>query len=223
MDENKRMIDGCDVLHSVRLDGVEHIVAANPKDARPYRLFESRRDNILSVDEARMIAADSDYLKVMREFTRRLTARLDSLDLDRVYRGTPYADFPVTAEECVSGGMDADLTGTVIAIRQEMLSPEYRSQSHQLHIATGGFGCLPASSGRAVYCTNLYSGEQTRFSREDVLGTVTEDALPEWATKKLAVLRRPPERESVLARIHEAKAHPAPPRSKQRGKDALEL
>jgi hypothetical protein len=224
MDENRRTVDGCEVLHSVRLDGVEHIVTANPEDGRPYRLYEVRRDNVLGVNEARMHLADSDYLKVMREFVRVLAVRTDSLDLDRACRGTPLMDFPVTAGECVSGGLDADMTGTVIAIRQEVLSPEYRLQSHQLHVATGGFGCLPEASGRAVYCTNLYSGEQTRFAREDVLGVVAEDALPKWAAKKLAALRRPPEKESVLAKIHEAKAHlSTPPKSKQRGKDAPEL
>jgi hypothetical protein len=221
MDENKRMIDGCKVLHTVRLDGVEHIVATNPEDSRPYRLYEARRDNILGVSEARMHLADSDYLKVMREFVRVLAVRTDSLDLDRVYRGTPLMDFPVTEKECVLGGMDEDMTGAVIAIRQEMLSPEYRTQSHQLHIATGGFGCLPEASGRAIYCTNLYSGEQTRFAREDMLGVLAEDILPGWAKTKLAALRRPPERESVLEKIHEAKAHlSTPPKSRQRDKDA---
>jgi hypothetical protein len=224
MDENRRMIDGCKVLHCIRLDGIEHIVATNQEDGGPFRLYEARRDNVLGVNEARMLVADSDYLKVMREFVRVLAVRLDSLDLDRIYRGTLLVDFPVTAEECVLVGMDADMTGNVIAIRQEVLSPEYRTQSHQLHIATGGFGCLPEASGRAVYCTNLYSGEQTRFARTDVLGVVAEDALPKWATKKLAALRRPPEKESVLAKIREAGAMPlTPPKSKQRDKDALEL
>jgi hypothetical protein len=201
----KQLIDDYEVLHSVRLDGTRHIVAINADLEKSCRLYESRCDNVLGVEEIRLILSDHDYIRVMREFVRRLSARLDSLDLDRTYRGTLSVDFPVMAAECVHDGMGTDLSGKVIAIRKEALSPEYRAKSHQLHLATGGFGCSPTARGRAVYCTNLYSGEQTRFSREDVLGVVVDDNLPGWAQRKLAALREPPEKESVLAKIREAK------------------
>jgi hypothetical protein len=201
----KQLIDGYEVLHSVRLDGARHIVAINADFEKPCRLYESRCDNVLGAEEVRLVLSDHDYIRVMREFVRRLSARLDSLDLDRTYLGTPSLDFPIGAVGCVPGSMDTDLSGKVRAIKKEALSPEYRTKSHQLHLATGGFGCSPTASGRAVYCTNLYSGEQTRFSREDVLGVVADDNLPGWAQRKLAALRKPPEKESVLAKIRYAK------------------
>ena len=224
MDREKQSIDGYAVLHSVRLDGVDQLVAENMDAEYPYRLYECRRDNLLGAEEYHLILSDYDYIKVMREFVRRLGFRLDSLDLDRVYRGSPLTDPPILPEDCVPGGLDADITGKVVAIRQEVLSPEFRGLSHQIHLATGGFGCSPDSRGRAVYCTNLYSGEKIRFAREDVLGVVTEgsEVMPKWALDKLAALRKSPEKESVIAKIRAAKAQPEPerkPKTKQKSQE----
>jgi hypothetical protein len=208
MAQGKRVMDGYAELHKLRLDGVEEIVAENSETKPAYRLYECRRDNPLGIDEYRVVYEDRDYLKVMREFVKRLGARLDALDLDRIYRGAPmFTDAPILPGDCMSSGMDANLIGKVIAVKQEALSPEFRAASHQIHLATGGFGCAPHSIGRAVYCTNLYSGEQTRFSREDVLGVVDEasNILPEWARAKLADLRDPGNRESILAKLREGR------------------
>jgi hypothetical protein len=218
MEQSKKTIEGYEVFHSIRLDGVDQIVAINTDAIRPYRLYECRRDNMLCAEEYHLIQNDFDYIAVMREFLRRLGVRLDSLHLDRVYRGTPLIDAPIVPNDCVEGGLDADLTGRVIAIRQDVLSPEFRACSHQLHLATGGSGCSPDARGRAVYCTNLYSGEYTRFAREDVLGVVADDSevLPKWARDKLARLRDVSEKESVIAKIKAAKANPEPKRKPQK-------
>lgn len=204
MDE-KRTIDGYAVLHAIRIDGVEQIVAE--KDSH-YRLYRGERVSTLGIEEYTTVFENSDYLKAMREFTRRINGALDNLGLDRVYRGSPLVDYPLSAEDCVPGGMDADLRGKVVAVRAEILSPEYRACSHQIILATGGFGCSPNARGQSVFAQNLYSGEENRWSRSDILGVVEENALPDWAKEKLAKLREPAPRESVMGRIHAAKAQP---------------
>jgi len=200
MPGEKQVIDGYETIHSIRIDGVDEIVAQNTAAGDHYRIYQRRSSNPLFA-EYNTVFADDDYLKVMREFTRRINAHLDSLELDRVYRGSPVADAALTSEDCVKGGMDEDLNGKVIAIKAEALSPEFRARSHQCMLATGGFGCSPTARGTAVYCTNLYSGEQARWERYQVLGVVNEGTLPEWAREKLAALREPRERESVLAKL----------------------
>lgn len=202
MDE-KRTIDGYAVLHAIRIDGAEQIVAE--KDSR-YRLYRGERVSTLGIEEYTTVFENRDYLKTMREFTRRINVALDGLDLDRVYRGSPLVDYPLSAEDCVPGGMDADLQGKVMAVRGEILSPEYRACSHQLMLATGGFGCSPNVRGQSVFAKNLYSGEENRWSRSDILGVVEENALPDWAKEKLAKLREPAPRESVLGKIRAGKS-----------------
>ena len=202
MDE-KRTIDGYAVLHAIRIDGAEQIVAE--KDSH-YRLYRGERVSILGIEEYTTVFENSDYLKAMREFTRRINGALDNLGLDRVYRGSPLVDYPLSAEDCVPGGMDADLRGKVVAVRAEILSPEYRACSHQLMLATGGFGCSPNARGQSVFATNLYSGEENRWSRSDILGVVEENTLPDWAKEKLTKLREPAPRESVLGKIRAEKS-----------------
>lgn len=212
MDDN-RIIDGYAVLHAIRIDGAEQIVAEKNNH---YRLYRVERVSGLGLEEYTVVFEDRDYLKAMREFTRRINSVLDGLDLSRVYRGSPLVDFRLEAEDCVPGGMDADLRGKVVAIKSEVLSPEYRSGSYQLMLAEGGFGCAPNARGQSVFCKELYSGESARWERADILGVVDESLLPTWAKEKLSRLREPAPRESVVDKIRAAKPvreqEPQPPK-----------
>jgi hypothetical protein len=79
--------------------------------------------------------------------------------------------------------------------------------------AEGGFGCSPNARGSAVFCTEIYTGKQIRREKHDVLGVVRPDRIPDWAREKLAALEEKlPEKESVLAKIREARTQPAPER-----------
>jgi hypothetical protein len=211
MPEENRIVDGYKVIHSVVIGGAEEIVSGNSDAVKNlYRLYQCRRDKPLG--EYRIVFESGDYLKAMREFIRRIGVSLDRLGLDRVYRGSSPTDHPLSTGDCVPGGMDTDLTGKVVAVRPEALAPEYRAPPYQLALATGGFGCAPNARGRAVYCAELYSGEQTRWNRQDILGVVDERSLPRWAREKLSALRKTEQRESALAQIREAKSKPSAPR-----------
>ncbi|MEX2104231.1 MAG: hypothetical protein WD907_02725 [Bacilli bacterium] len=73
----------------------------------------------------------------------------------------------------------------VVVIRQERLRHEYRTADHQLVLALSGFGTHAYSRGRAVYALNLYSGEEIRWNRGDILGIIKPEYMPEWAKEKL--------------------------------------
>jgi hypothetical protein len=205
-------------VQSARLGGTVFVVGESLEATRPYLVWRRSVNEAFGAQSHIIPVFERDYLSAMRGFIRQLEVALDSLDLERVYRGSPLIDAPLLPEDCVPGGMDDNLTGKVIAIRQEILSPEYRFASHQLHLAAGGFGCYPDSRGRAVYCTDLYSGENERFAREDVLGVIAEDALPEWAKENLAALRDPANRESTLAKLREGKKTAAEQPRKEKDK-----
>jgi len=238
-----QVIDGYVVVHAVKLDGFTEIVAETiAEENKRYRLFIAEANNAFGIIQYTVVFESNDYLLAMREFTRRLDARLDTLDLDRVYRGSPLlTDSPLAAKDCVLEGLDTDLTDKVVAIKTGVLSPEFRSLSHQMHLVTGGFGASPTARGQAVFCTNLYSGEATRFDRADILGAIAEVSLPVWAADKLNKLReklrekseqrRPAQYESVIEKIEEGRrqqkerqAKPKPPQpSKRRSKSEPEL
>jgi len=92
---------------------------------------------------------------------------------------------------CAAGMYDGNVEGKVLVMKPDTLKESCWSQENQLWLATGGFGCDPKASGRAIYATCLADGEQTRWNREDFIGVLDEQFLPEWAAQKLEALRAP--------------------------------
>lgn len=79
--------------------------------------------------------------------------------------------------------------GKVLVLSTKTLKESSWSQQDQLWLATGGFGCDPNSSGRAVFSTCLGDGETTRWNRADFTGVLKEELLPDWAIEKLTEIQ----------------------------------
>ena len=90
---------------------------------------------------------------------------------------------------CTCGMYDKDVKGNVLVMKPDTLKESYWSQENQLWLAEDGFGCDPSSSGRAIYATCLGDGERTRWNREDFIGVLDKQYLPEWAAEKLEALQ----------------------------------
>lgn len=78
-----------------------------------------------------------------------------------------------------------DLNNSVIVLRPETLRPEYRHGVFQLMLCVGGFGAAPLARGRSCACVNLIDGKDEMLYRDDILGVVDHDRLPEWAKNRL--------------------------------------
>ena len=102
---------------------------------------------------------------------------------------------------CESGMYDADVKGKVLVMKPDTLKERCWSRENQLWLAEGGFGCAPKSSGRAIYATCLADGEKTRWNREDFIGVLDRQYLPDWAERKL---------EEILAQKHQSGVGPSP-------------
>ncbi len=72
-----------------------------------------------------------------------------------------------------------------MVIDSKCLQRDKRSARYQLVLAFGGFGCNKNSNGRAVLVKNIYSGESMRYDRQDVLGVISPEKMPEWTKEKL--------------------------------------
>ncbi len=90
------------------------------------------------------------------------------------------------AQQCISVYEFQDVVGHVLVLNPDVLKDEYKTPESQLFLAERGFGCKPRASGRAVFGTFLADGEQARFNRQDFLGVLKPELLPEWAVEKLA-------------------------------------
>ena len=147
----------------------------------PYMICVGTRNDIL-VSYSDVLISD-DYVELFRVFADRLSERAKKLAEEREENGVPTTLF--TSADCVAGGLDFDIEGKVIILKASALSPEYRTATNQLQIATSGFGCSPNANGRAVYCTNLYTGVKYRYNRHDIAGVADFSRLPKWARNKI--------------------------------------
>ncbi len=80
---------------------------------------------------------------------------------------------------------ETNYEGNVLALKPSVLKYEYQLPDYQLFYATSGFGCDPSKIGTAVYGYFLKDDEYTQFRRQDFLGVVDEEYLPDWAKEKL--------------------------------------
>ncbi len=104
-------------------------------------------------------------------------------------------------EHCTGDRQGLDYTGKVLVMRPDTLREACWDARNQIWLAEGGFGCSPTASGRAVYATCLGDGEQTRWNRDDFIGVLKDEFLPDWAREKLEELQAQGQRGPVMGGI----------------------
>ena len=184
MDDEKRMVDTYEVRHAIHVGDKEILFGVDEKKADcPYMVCSCTWDNPLGIDYYFNAAGSTDYLEMMTEFTDRVTAQLEAVKAERDKITVPLQLF--TLEHCIPNDYRESIENKVVVIRPERLRSEYRTADKQLVLATGGFGTYANARGRAVYTVNLYSGKESRWNREDILGTLKPEHLPDRAEERL--------------------------------------
>lgn len=98
-----------------------------------------------------------------------------------------------TLEDCAKDSYyKEDYEGKIIVMSPKVLKNRYHDEHFQLWLASYGFGCDPSLRGRAVFATCLYDNEYAEWRRENFLGTIKPEVLPDWAKMKLSQLRPNP-------------------------------
>lgn len=93
-----------------------------------------------------------------------------------------------SGEHIVRSDESQDFTNKLLILRDTSLKEEYRTPENQLFFATGGFGCSPTASGRKVFGHFLSDGEKAEFCRQDFIGMIADEFIPDWAREKLAAM-----------------------------------
>lgn len=184
MDEEKRMAGSYEILHAIYVGDKEVLFGedAASTDMR-YMVCYCNRNNPLGMEDFTDTEGGSDFLEIMTKFSDRVRSQLEAAKAEREKITVPLK--PFTLKQCTSVRGDTEIENLVAVIKPESLRPEYRTQDKQLVLVTGGFGAHGNARGRAVYTTNLYSGKNSRWNREDILGTLTPEQMPAWAKDKL--------------------------------------
>lgn len=191
MNEEIRKAGDYTIIHSLHIGDREVVLGEDMEnqDGQRYMcafctsngLF-ARYDDVLAGD---------DYLEIVKIYGQRVAEQAEKTRMELFtpkFQGIPNA--PLTAKECTPLSCDDDLTGKIVVIKPDVLRREYRMDTRQIKLCTGGFGASPRSRGSACYCVDLYSGKESRFERMDVLGTLEPEQLPEWARLGLVEYRQ---------------------------------
>jgi len=236
----KRTIEGYTETNSIHVNGRLMFLGEKPDAEHRYMVCEFRRNNPFGLLESMYAGVTDDYLEALDKFRYLIEYNIGVVQSEREVRKNLDGVEPLTltAAHCVLNGMDEDLTGKLIVIKADVLSPEYRNADHQLRICLGGFGASPHSRGNAVFCKDLFLGKESRFERYDVLGVADLDKLPQWAKVKMKAYEaaqteqkvksfpKPEQKKSsLLGRLDDAKAeaaarnagHKDTPKAKKRG------
>lgn len=191
MSEEKRMAGDYEIIQAVQIGDCEIVVGENMADENdlPYMVayYES---NAIMGRYFDAVGSD-DFPEIMEIYGQRI---MEQAQKTRAELSKPKIqginNSPITAEGCTPISYDDDLHGKVIVIKPEVLRPEYRRAISQLKPCTGGFGAYPHSRGSAVFCTEIYTGRQSRFERRDVLGVLEPENQPKWVQHYLLVLQQ---------------------------------
>ncbi len=185
----KRMAGDYEITVAVSIGTQEVVMGENPKEPseqymcatyKPHEIFASYEDVMASHDYAEIAELFGNRVA---EKARECMERVSNLDID---------PSPITPDMCYENDYRKSIDGKVVALKLSSLKPEFRTADSQLYVVTGGFGAQANSRGNAVYCTNLYTGKQTRWERYDVQGEVKLECIPAWAKEKLKELQVKP-------------------------------
>lgn len=188
MSDEKRKIGEYTVLSAVNVGEKEIILASNEQstDGEKYLCGFVERNDLFELCSECMVS--DDYIEIVHLFASRVANEAE-LFREQVEK----LDIPVaviTEADCIPDHYTKDINGKIIAIDPKVLKPEFRRTDRQLYLVTGGFGASANSRGSAVFCTNLHTGESTRYERMDIMGEVKPECMPDWAKEKAQELSR---------------------------------
>ncbi len=183
MDKETRKISDYTVLHAFPIGKTEIVIADNPtaEDGKRFLVTNVVFDGLFERYEKSIVS--DDYLEIVETYTERI--KTQAIELSNEKRKIDFDLTPLTIRDCKHMSYDKEIKDMVVVITPNVFRPEHQDIRKQLYLCTGGFGSYAKSRGSACFCINLYNGKETRFERQDVLGVIEKDDLPEWAKKGL--------------------------------------
>lgn len=182
MDDEKRIAGDYEITASLFIGDGEVVIGENTTERGSRFMMAVCHQNDLFAQYQVMQESDN-YAEIVKSFGERVA--LQAKQIQEEVKALNIPTEVITKEDCIPDSYDRSIDGMVIAINPEALRSEYQRADRQLYLVTGGFGASANSRGSAVFCKNLYTGENTRFERRDVMGEVKPDRLPGWAKEKI--------------------------------------
>lgn len=186
--EGKEMINDYAVKNEVFIGNRRYLFAVHTDDKEPQRFLKCQcYDDELFRHYVNAVTSN-DFVECMKLYLADISAAVEKVEKDRAAIGLDDISC-LKGSDLLSASRDKNIEGKVVAIGEKWLCDGFKDISHQLYFVKGGNGAQSNSRGNACFSVNLYTGEDTRIERYEVLGEVPEDKIPEFAKEHLANAR----------------------------------
>ena len=186
--EEKRMAGNYEVTTAFEI-GTKEIIIGEDKTAAPDERFVVANYENNGIFERYVDAlVGGDYAEIVKIFAERVKNEAEKVIDEKSKISVDMT--PITKDGCQLLKSDDSIKNKIVVIRADVFKPEYQISTKQLQLCTGGFGAELNSRGSACFCTNIYSGKESRFERSDVLGIIEKDDLPDWVKERLDDVQR---------------------------------
>lgn len=179
----KRMAGTYEIIYAFEI-GKKEIIIGEDRNASPdERFVVADYENNGIFERYVNVLVGNDYAEISKIFAERIKNEAERVfeEISKIEVDTK----PIYADGCTVIKAEDSIKNKVVVIKADVFKPEYQIATMQLQLCTGGFGCESNSRGSACFCTNLYSGKESRYERCDILGVIEKDKLPEWAKQRL--------------------------------------
>ena len=186
--EGKEMINDYAVQNEVFVGNRRYLFAVHTDEKEPQRFLKCQcYDDELFRHYVNAVTSN-DFVECMKLYLADISAAVEKVEKDRAAIGLEDISC-LKGSDLLSASRDKNIVGKVVAIEEKWLCDGFKDISHQLYFVKGGNGAQPNSRGNACFSINLYTGEDTRIERYEVLGEVPEDKIPDFAKEHLANAR----------------------------------
>lgn len=181
MDEVRKAGDYT-VINSMKIGGHEVVLGENMDDANGnyYLVADYEYNEIFETYKNAYVSGD--YIEMAEIFVKRISEEIEKLKQNRADRSMNI----ISKEDCIPIGNEG-FTDKIIVLKPETLCPEYRNEYYQIVRCRGGNGAKADGLGTSVFCREMFSGEDVKYRRADVMGILKEDCYPKWLTDKMAL------------------------------------
>ena len=186
--EGKEMINDYAVKNEVFIGNRRYLFAVHTDEKEPQRFLKCQcYDDELFRHYVNAVTSN-DFVECMKLYLADISAAVEKVEKDRAAIGLDDISC-LKGSDLLSASRDKNIEGKVVAIGEKWLCDGFKDISHQLYFVKGGNGAQSNSRGNACFSINLYTGEDTRIERYEVLGEVPEDKIPDFAKEHLANAR----------------------------------
>lgn len=191
MEQNNRKFDNYMVLTSFRIGEYEIALCEDPNAPTGEKYLCGYVENNGVFERLNDCLVSESFADIATCYGERIAKKAEEVqkELEHVEQNVGD-DSEISVKNCMPISYEDRIEGKIIVLRGDILRAEYKRASNQLLLCTGGFGAQSNPRGRTCFATRLYDAKQTQYRREDILGTMPEDKLPEWAKNGLEAIRQ---------------------------------